>query len=112
MLLIWTTALLESPTPVWPSAKPKFTIDDLPDQTGRVAIVTGSNVGIGKETARVLLKKNCKVIRLSPDITILPFGELPSVAACEHAHVPKPLTWKIDGALSFGIENVRVSISF
>lgn len=52
-------------------AKPAFTIDDLPDQTGRVAIVTGSNVGIGKETAKVLLQKNCKV-----GLIVLAFDDL------------------------------------
>ena len=32
------------------------------DLTNKIAIVTGSNTGIGKETARALLSVNCKVI--------------------------------------------------
>ena len=32
----------------------KWTIANIPDQTGRTAIVTGANTGIGFETARML----------------------------------------------------------
>ena len=35
-------------------------IDEL-DLGGKMAIVTGCNIGIGKETARILLKQGCKV---------------------------------------------------
>ncbi|EJD04777.1 NAD-binding protein [Fomitiporia mediterranea MF3/22] len=41
--------------------KPTFTIDDVPDLSGKVVIVTGGYAGIGLETVRVLLKKNAKV---------------------------------------------------
>lgn len=40
----------------------KWTVDNIPDQTGRVAIVTGANTGIGFETAAALAAKNAKVI--------------------------------------------------
>ena len=39
-----------------------WTANDIPDQRGRVAVVTGSNGGLGFETARELARKGAQVI--------------------------------------------------
>ena len=42
--------------------KSKWDIDKIPDLKGRLAIVTGSTSGLGKETARVMASKNATVV--------------------------------------------------
>jgi NAD(P)-dependent dehydrogenase (short-subunit alcohol dehydrogenase family) len=44
------------------SAEGKWTAADVPDQSGRVAIVTGSNTGIGYQAAAVLAKRGAHVV--------------------------------------------------
>ncbi|KAF8588040.1 NAD(P)-binding protein [Ramaria rubella] len=41
--------------------KPKWSVDQIPDMTGKVVIVTGGNAGIGFETIKALLQHNAKV---------------------------------------------------
>ena len=43
-------------------SKTKWTSTNIQDQSGRIAVVTGSSSGIGFEAARVLANKNAKVI--------------------------------------------------
>jgi NAD(P)-dependent dehydrogenase (short-subunit alcohol dehydrogenase family) len=42
--------------------KEQWTVDQIPQQDGRVAIVTGANSGLGYHTARALASKGAKVI--------------------------------------------------
>lgn len=43
-------------------AKPKWNIDNIPDQSNRVVIITGASSGLGKEATRVMASKNARVI--------------------------------------------------
>ncbi|GJE89086.1 NAD(P)-binding protein [Phanerochaete sordida] len=55
-----TAGVYRTARALWPPS-PKFSVDQIPDLTGRVTLVTGANTGVGKETVKALLNHNAKV---------------------------------------------------
>jgi len=49
-------------------SKEKWTIDNMPDLTGRVIIVTGGNSGLGYESVKAFAEKGAEVILTSRDL--------------------------------------------
>lgn len=47
---------------LYSASQATFTRDDIPDQTGRVIIITGGNSGLGQQTAVELVRKGATVI--------------------------------------------------
>ncbi|GAA4918687.1 NAD(P)-dependent dehydrogenase (short-subunit alcohol dehydrogenase family) [Stackebrandtia albiflava] len=63
----------------------RWTAADIPDQSGRVAVVTGANTGIGYETAAALLRRGATVVFACRDVAraadaIARVGEHPGTA--------------------------------
>ncbi|KAJ8453426.1 hypothetical protein ONZ51_g13603 [Trametes cubensis] len=44
-----------------------WSVDDVPDQSGKVFLITGGNTGLGLATAKVLLARNARVYITSRD---------------------------------------------
>ncbi|MFE2994641.1 oxidoreductase [Nocardia sp. NPDC059246] len=89
-----TEALPDRPTVTSPPLLARrWTIDDIPDQTGRTAVVTGANSGLGLRTAEALAAKGTHVLLACRN-------ELKAAAALEQvgaaATGPKPEVLPLD----------------
>ncbi|MGW0487907.1 oxidoreductase [Streptomyces olivaceus] len=75
------------------TATPHWTPDDIPDQGGRTALITGASGGIGLETARVLARHGARVVLAGRDRTAL---ERAARAIREAAHGARADTLLLD----------------
>jgi NAD(P)-dependent dehydrogenase (short-subunit alcohol dehydrogenase family) len=83
--------------------KRKWSEKDVPDQSGRVAVVTGSNTGLGFDTARVLAERGAEVVLAVRNVD-------KGNAACERIRQSIPQAHVIVQKLDLGsLESVRTA---
>jgi NAD(P)-dependent dehydrogenase (short-subunit alcohol dehydrogenase family) len=83
--------------------KHKWSENDVPDQSGRVVVVTGSNTGLGLDTARVLAERGAQVVLAVRNVAK---GE----AACEKIRQSVPYAEVSTQLLDLGsLESVRTA---
>lgn len=80
---------------------PRWTTDQIPDQSGRTALVTGASSGLGYATARALTAKGARVVLAVRDPGR---GEAAATRIAEETGNPKPAVRIIDLA---DLESVR-----
>jgi NAD(P)-dependent dehydrogenase (short-subunit alcohol dehydrogenase family) len=83
-----------------------WTEADIPDQTGRTAIVTGANTGIGYETARALAARGATVILACRD-TARAHGAAARIAT-SHTTARRPAVRTSDGGPAAEAQRVHV----
>ena len=71
----------------------KWGFEDIPDQRGRVAVVTGANSGLGFYTVRALAQKGCRVIMACRDPLK---GEEARQRLLKERPVEEPILWNLD----------------
>ena len=81
--------------------KNAWTIDQIPPQTGKIAVVTGANSGLGLSTSRALALKGAKVIMACRS---LEKGEKARLNMVAEGAIMEPEVWHLDLA---SLESVR-----
>ena len=81
--------------------KKKWTLDQMPGQEGRIAVVTGANSGLGFYTAGALARKGAKVILACRN---LEKGEVARQDIANGGVIADPEVWQLDLA---SLESVR-----
>ena len=79
----------------------KWTLDQIPQQTGRIAVVTGANSGLGFFTTRALALKGAKVIMACRN---LDKGEMARQAIINEGVAVEPEVWQLNLA---SLESVK-----
>jgi len=79
----------------------KWTLDQIPQQTGRIAVVTGANSGLGFFTTRALALKGAKVIMACRN---LDKGEIARQAIINEGVAVEPEVWQLNLA---SLESVK-----
>ncbi len=79
----------------------KWTLDQIPQQTGRIAVVTGANSGLGFFTTRALALKGAKVIMACRN---LDKGEMARQAVINEGVAVEPEVWQLNLA---SLESVK-----
>jgi NAD(P)-dependent dehydrogenase (short-subunit alcohol dehydrogenase family) len=73
--------------------KERWTVDQIPQQTGRIAVVTGANSGLGFHTAKALASKGAKVIMACRNVEK---GALARLAILQEGALVEPEVWQLD----------------
>ncbi len=73
--------------------KKKWTVDDIPQQDGKIAVVTGANSGLGFYTTRALATKGAKVIMACRN---LEKGEMARQKIMNEGGKVEPEVWHLD----------------
>lgn len=81
--------------------KKKWTVDEIPPQKGRIAVVTGANSGLGYYTSKALAMKGAKVIMACRN---LDKGEVARGRISSSGAFPEPDLWHLDLASLKSVE--------
>ena len=88
--------------------KKKWTVDDIPQQDGKIALVTGANSGLGFNTTRALANKGTKVIMACRN---LEKGEMARQRIINEGVVVEPELWHLDLASLGSVKDFALKVT-